>query len=518
MASITDLQHGLVRWVKSNGENILKMLMARSPKLERHRRYPSSGGSTPGGGAKGSQGRPRSGSGGSRNRRQHPQESHLFSTPTPIIPGQQVFRPSDHYGNLGGPPLMQVMPGTLPPEFLKHIQQGTGDPAGSQIPHMGVDHAHSYQTPPGGIVHMQMGGAVDTPIQSSQHSPIKNIGNDDKQGVGGAFGMYDGNTDNDTPLHQVPYNSSGLLVTPPESSLYDSNYHQQLHHALIQNHAYQVGMENHAHQHDQSRYYANHHRRSDVCRNYLQGHCMYGEKCWFVHPDQKPNREPLLGPGGIFNAPVVPQHGVFPVGMEQYLAQQFSPKSPSGVRGNTPGATPTPWRVPGVVNRHSFPFMQRGAFVGGAQQQVLLRPLMYPPNHFGSPHNDQMVLPIPDPVLRFRLLSDSTVKDSNEDPLTDVTSLCVRADHFFLTHKQSLQDYRILFGSDRAHDNHHLTGEQLFSNRVTCTHVSKISSSLLLVGTEGEGVYTFDTKRNGPVNPLMTVHEPQVGVVKIVVE
>ena len=521
--NISVLQHGLIRWVKSNGENILKMLMARSPKLERHRRYPSTGSNTNNNSItqnKGSQGRPRSGSAGSRVRK-HPPENHLFSTP--IMPQQHMFRPPDHYGNPGGAPLIQMtMPltGTIP-DFLKHPHSSAGD-MNPQIPQTtGGDHTHMFHPP---VVHMQSGPSdPSTPSQSSQHSPIKNVGNDEKQ-VSNSYVPFDGNTDNhDISSIQEQYGGVGLLPMQltPESSLYDPNLFQVQpfqQPAMLHNQSGQVGLDmiNTAHgQSDHLRYH--HNRRSDVCRNYLNGHCLYGEKCWFVHSDQKPHREPLLGPGGILNTTLamMPQPGMFPgMGMDQqYMSQYPSNKPPMGGAQINPANTNPAWQLHGIGNQPNVvPFVQRG-FVGGSQHQVFLRPFMYQ-NRFVAPQNDPMVMAtIPDPVLRFRLLSEGIVRDSTDSLVADISSLCVRADHFFVTFQKYLRDYQVLFGSDKPHDNHLLITEQLFDNVVTCLHISKINSSLLVIGTANEGVYTFDTKRNGPAiatNPIITVHESQV--------
>lgn len=502
------------------------MLMARSPKLERHRRYPSTGNNAMvQGAAKGLHGgRPRSGSAGSRTRKPH-HENHLFGTP--IMPGQQMFRPPDHYGNLGGPhPMMTMsipMSGSLPPEFLKH---STGD----QVPQVaGGDHTHIYpvHVPP------PVPSNSTTPSQSSQHSPVKTAGGEDSKQGGSGFVPFDGNVEpiDVSSLPQPPYagGEAGLLPVQlsADSPIYDPSSYQLQQALLLQNQQNprpQVSGGNEMNttssssssssQHEQSRY-----RRNDVCRNYLNGHCLYGEKCWFLHSDQKPHREPLLGPGGIMNttlnmAAAGPQPGIYPgMGVDQYMAAQYvSPKSPLGAQVNPTGTNPPPWQVPGGITTRPtmFPFLQRG-FVGGAQPQVLLRPFVYQ-NRFVTPQNDQLLAAIPDPVLRFRLLSEGIVKDSTDSLVSDISSLCVRADHFFVTFRKSLCDYRVQFGSDKPHDNHHLTNEQVFGSDISCTHVSKVTPSLLVVGTDEGRVYTFDAKRNGPANPVTLVHEPQVRI------
>ncbi len=506
------LQHGLIRWVKSNGENILKMLMARSPKLERHRRYPSSGSNNNNNMmSKGSQGRPRLGSSGSRIRK-YPQDNHLFTPP--MLSPHQVFRPPDHYGNPGGMPLIQMsMPGNIP-DFLKHSHSLAAD-INSQMPQTNAgDHTHIFHPPPPPVVHMQPGMSdPSTPSQSSQHSPVKNVVNDEKQ-VGNNYLPFDGNVDN-----HDQYSGSGLLpMHDPPSSVYDPNLfqiqQQQFQQAaMFHNHGGQINMDM-----INTDRYQHHHRRSDVCRNYLNGHCLYGEKCWFVHSDQKPHREPLLGPGGILNTSLTmgAQPGVFPgMGVDQYGSQYPSTKSPIG--GTHPSNINPTWQLhgnrPGLV-----PFVQRG-FMGGTQPQVLLRPFMYQ-NRFVTPQNDQaMMAAIPDPVLRFRLLSEGMVRDATDSLVADISSLCVRADHFFVTFQKYLRDYQVLFGSDKPHDNHLFMTEQLFNNNITCLHISKINSSLLVIGTANDSVYTFDTKRIGPVtsvNPVITVHESQVIIITII--
>lgn len=540
----SDLQHGLVRWVKANGENILKTLMARSPKLERHRRYPPTGNGSINQQNKGSfsGGRPRSGSTGLRPRKPH-QENHLF--PSPIIPGQQLFRPPDHYGNQAAPPLMQIgMPlsaiGNVP-DYIKH-GHAPGD-IGSQMVQPSLDHTHLYYSPPGaaagtGIMHMQP-SLSESSTPSQQQSPIKRVGTETDK-VGGYSPFDGGNTDTDlTPptAQQSSYNSD---IYPHHSTTeYDPSVfpistpltHPSSQQPIIQNSQVNVEMSNNTVSPpihptppppDQPRY--NQTRRNDMCRNYLNGHCLYGEKCWFVHSDQKPHREPLLGPGGILNTALGVMHqppGMFPgnmAGMDHQYMSQYNPKSPINGGQMNPagagGANPTPWQLPGVVNRPPmFPFIHRGYMGPGGQPQMLLRPMMYQ-NRFSIPGQD--VPHISDPVLRFRLLSEGMIRkdpssmDDDDGFVSDITALCVRADHFFLTFSNCLKDYRVMFGSDRPTDNHQLTSEQTLNNNITCLHHSKVTPTLLVIGTADDGVYMFDTKRSGPVHPLTPIHEPQV--------
>ena len=536
----SDLQHGLIRWVKSNGENILKTLMARSPKLAHHRRYSSTGCSSiatnKGGGAQGT--RPRSGSTGSRTRKL-PQDNHMFSLP--MLPGQQAYHPTEaHFPTTpGGTPLIQVPPpmGGAFPDIHKH-PHSTGDPS-SQVQTTVGDSAHFYHPSVAGSV-LNNGGnpvyvpqgqsEVTTPPQAPQHSPLKSVVNEENKV--GTFSPYEGsNLDGgDVQSFQHHPYAGGMLTTMFGAQVMASDNPHMFDPTIFQNQQIQQpplsapqggsqGMEMnpqpvHA---EQPRYV--HHRRNEICRNYLaQGHCPYGEKCWFVHPDQKPHREPLLGPGGILTSPmsVAPQPGMFPpsgpgMGVDQYFPQYSSPKSPLGGGGGSgpQGAVSPTWQLPAAMtNRPSiFPFV-RGGFMGGAQPQVLLRPFLYQ-NRFISPANDQIVA-IPDPILFFRLLSEGMIRDSTDSLVADITSLSVRADHFYVSFEKVLRDYRVLFGAtDKLYDSHFLSMEQVLNCGITCLHVSKINTSLLVIGTTGEGIFTLDLKRNGNTGPLTTLHEPE---------
>ena len=266
--------------------------------------------------------------------------------------------------------------------------------------------------------------------------------------------------------------------------------------------------ENHSHGHTHKQ----HPRRNELCRHYfVNGHCPFGEKCWFVHLDTKSQqREPLLG-GDVMTTPISPVHpqGVWhPSG---FLVDQFGnpytpPQSPLGVPVNPASLSPS-WQY--VGNRPPFLPLVRPGYQPLGQGPVMFRPFLFP-GRFFSPQNHQMLPSISDPVLRFRLLSEVTIRDStSECAVTSSSCLAVRADHFYLSLGQVIRDYRILFGGERHYsDSCCLTVEHKFQAKVTCLHSSKLQSSVVIVGLENGSIFCWDPRKGASNTPILSVHEP----------
>lgn len=258
-------------------------------------------------------------------------------------------------------------------------------------------------------------------------------------------------------------------------------------------------------------------RKETLCKYFIQGHCPYGDNCWFMHPmEAKPrHREPLLGPGGILTSAMHPlgQHpGLWQPGLDEYsqlvAAGVFSPpQSPAQVQSPV---SPTTWQMAMGSRPLLFPLPRGGLPMPG--QQSFYRPMLGP-RFFPSPQ--QSMLPnFQDPVLRFKLLSEVTVRDSSNTVVTSLSHLTVRADHFYLSFKNIVRDYKVLFGGERHYsDSHVLTAEQQFQKNVTCLHSSKLTPSLVIVGMKDGSIFTWDLKRGGMNSILLPVHETEPATV-----
>ena len=500
--------------------------MARSPKLAHHRRYPSTGSYigpvvTKGG----NNTRPRSSSTGSRNYKSL-QDSQVVVSPT-LIP-RQIFRPNLHTG-------LPMGTFTNPPEYLAGPQsRDLGSPISTSNGTQTYQPISGFVINNGSSVYIQPRPQLDTSnvvtsVQTTHHS--QSPGRTGEHGD--TFVHLEGNIDRIDV--QQPYTTSvGLsttagnttaLLSSENVSLFDPTAIQtypQANETSIQSMGNltslpPVPLDTHrvGSFHENPRRSQN--RRNELCRNFLlNAHCPYGEKCWFLHLDQKPlPREPLLGPGGILTAPVppVPAAGMWQPGhgfvMDQYLPQYTPPQSPLGTQVSPAAMSPS-WQLSGMPNRPLLSFVRGGFSVARQQPQVLhlYRPYMFP-NHFVSPQNNQTLPTIPDPVLRFRLLSEVMIKDSTDSLIADISCLSVRTDHVYVSYAQVLRDYKVLFGGDRPfNENYFLTAEQSFTNNVTCVHNSKIQPSLVVIGTDKEGVITWDLKRGGTNTFIVDVHEP----------
>lgn len=246
------------------------------------------------------------------------------------------------------------------------------------------------------------------------------------------------------------------------------------------------------------------HRKEILCRYFIagQGHCPYGEKCWFAHLEplgQIPQRDfatlpqttipssplhiqvptqPHIWNPSVPNVPVPyltspPQS---PLG--GYLAST----DPSGIR--TPILHPTP--------PYSFP---------GQSSILVWQPGARGPRNFPLLPSVRPPLPVHipvDPMLRFSLLAEVVVQSDSPDhsgPIRNITQLTARADHFFISFENKVQDYKILFSGHHSHQENWILQDTFeFQHKVTCMHSCRLYQHLLLVGTEA-GHVLFCTLR-----------------------
>ena len=244
-------------------------------------------------------------------------------------------------------------------------------------------------------------------------------------------------------------------------------------------------------------------RKEILCRYFVagHGHCPYGEKCWFAHLEpQFHQREFAAIPHTtIPNSPLHIQVPAQPHGWNpalpnvpmQYLTSP--PQSPlSGYLTSTDpsGAIRTPIFHPSPP----YPFP--------GQPPILV----WQPSPERGPRNFPLLpsvrppLPVPvEPMLRFSLLSEVVIHQDAPDgssPVQTVSCLATRADHFYISFKNVVQDYKILFSSHHTYQNSWMLHDTFtFLSKVTCIHSSRQYQNLVVVGTEVGCVYTCTLRR-----------------------
>ena len=553
--NFSELQHGLIRWVQNYGEHVLKTLIARSPKLPHPRRYSnSSSGSSSSNGTV----RPRSDSGGKPRKYPSPRVSSTGMLQPPFVPGQFVRpppfvtpnSPTNAFYGLGmvtnpgqlspnsstmqtvpsHPGILFPVPSILPPgqnaqhqqEGLIFIQQNTsvvpssGSPSQSQeltqpsspsfssasalenpttsevlpsiaaFPSTAVAMSHS-QDPTASLTHAQS----QLPVRGSS-------GLYEQQTVGVSTTVYQNHVTPSTsaPLFgsavqgsAVPLESEPLLPNPP--SLPPAS--QQ----LISS------------------------RKEILCRHYIAGQCPYGEKCWFAHPEprESPSAFRPITQASISSSP--PLHIQVPpnvwvnnpaLELSQYVTSP--PQSPLGTPlVSIPGTRPP--ILPNVMRQRGG-----GSFASNFPNQPPLLFLRPPISGGRMPGNVPLLptvpfpstLPVPDPVLKFSLLSEVAISQDDQEglPVADISQLATRADHFYISFGPVVRDYKILFGGNRPYQESSVLVERTnFRFNVSCLHCSRQQPSLLVIGTEMGNVFMWDLKKG--VHGIVTlVHSAEV--------
>ena len=121
-------------------------------------------------------------------------------------------------------------------------------------------------------------------------------------------------------------------------------------------------------------------------------------------------------------------------------------------------------------------------------------------------------LPVPDPVLKFSLLSEVAISQDDQEglPVADISQLATRADHFYISFGPVVRDYKILFGGNRPYQESSVLVERTnFRFNVSCLHCSRQQPSLLVIGTEMGNVFMWDLKKG--VHGIVTlVHSAEV--------
>lgn len=245
------------------------------------------------------------------------------------------------------------------------------------------------------------------------------------------------------------------------------------------------------------------HRKEILCRYFIagHGHCPYGEKCWFAHP------EPL---GQI-------AHGDFAT-----LPQTTIPSSPLHIQVPT---QPHVWNpsLPNVPVPYltSPPQSPLGGYLASTDPSGMRTPILHPTPPYSFPGQSPILVwgrgprnfpllpsvrpPVPvhvpvDPMLRFSLLAEVVVHSDSPDrsgPIQNISQLTARADHFFVSFENKVHDYKILFSGHHSHQESWILQDLFeFQHKVTCIHSCRQYQHLLLVGTEAGHVH-FCTLRKG---------------------
>ena len=240
-------------------------------------------------------------------------------------------------------------------------------------------------------------------------------------------------------------------------------------------------------------------RKEVLCRYFIagQGHCPYGEKCWFAHLEFNRPREFAPMPQTTVPAPLhvqVPSHQTQwnPNAPVQYLTSP--PQSPLN-GAYLASADPSSVRTPILHPSPHYPFQGQPPILvwqpspGRGPQNFPLLPSIRPPL--------PVAIPV-DPTLRFGLLSEVIVTSDGPDggPVRNISQLATRADHFYVSYENKVRDYKILFSGQRTHQESWTLHDTFsFTHRVTCLHSSRQHQYLLLVGTEAGAVYSCSLRR-----------------------
>ena len=310
-------------------------------------------------------------------------------------------------------------------------------------------------------------------------------------------------------------------------------------------------------------------RKEIPCKHFLAGTCPFGEKCWFAH--LQPIQRGEGGVGASSDAPRLssaasggPLHVQIPHNLWinnpnmffdfSRIAVASPPHSPlnssllsasGGGAGTRPPILPTLIRPrayypnfpgqqplllvrpPGGATTTVFPSAATAiaaggvggvgatgvAGIGGVQGMA-----GYPFFHHAGQYPS--LQPQVNPILRFNLLSEVTVKqqvDNQEMVVTNITKMITRADHIYVAYGQLIHDYKILFGGNRSFQESSVLSERkVISEIVSCLHFSKQQPSLMIIGTVVGSIYTWDARKGAAGGVVTSAHKPEVGYPTII--
>ncbi len=471
--------------------NILKYLIARSPKITRAMQKPSSGTNTSSGNT--APRFSRSGSGGRAKRRQ--QSSSMLAPP--LHPGQAILQP--------------IMPLPVVNPLLSGVDLSPVQPVSTiQVP---IPSQSSQD-----VLAAKQPMTPESPIAGTQSIPFSSMTpltiQTQQQQI-----MHE----SQKLSHSSSATSEGVPVTsiPPanpqvalQGSPYFSTAHKQPLMSLTPDEQRQALLHLYAEQQQQQVLSQMMVPRStssfrDVpCSYFLSGNCMYGDKCWYSHvvlPTYPvlAAQQPLLSPQAGQHASVA-GHDIYTFPQQPTVEQNLyympsPPQSPVAFFPNSPT-----WPMGG--NRSSF-IHYPGRMPSGVphpnNSRFMLTRFPVNPATMRMPHtfmtvNGPQVPKRGELSLKFALTSEIPINsDASQSP--SISHLATRGDHFYITFGNVLRDYRILLQQPYKTS----TGSQTYSLKdtstlpqvVSCLYCSR-DTGQLFIGTENGSIYRWDTKHN----------------------
>jgi len=471
--------------------NILKYLIARSPKIARAVQKSSSS-------ATGTAGNmaprfSRSGSGGRVKRRQ-PSSSMLAP---PLHPGQAIMQPLMPLPVVN-PLLSGVDLSPVPP--VSTIQVPI--PSQSSQDMLSSKQVMTPESPLAGSQSMPFSSMTPLTIQTQQQQLMQEQQQLSHSGPATVEG---------TPVTSIPTTNPQVAL---QGSPYFSTAHKQPLMSLTPDEQRQVFFQVLAEQQQQQAIAQMMVPRStqsfrDVpCSYYLNGNCIYGDKCWYSHvvlPTYPvlATQQPLLSPQMSQHTSVA-SHDVYTFpqqpGVDQNLYYMPSPpQSPVAFFPNSPT-----WPISG--NRSSF--MHYSSRVPGGvthpnNSRFMLTRFPVNPAAIRMPHtfmtiNGPQLVKRGDQSLKFALVSEIPI-NSDASQSSHISHLTTRGDHFYITFGNVLRDYRVLlqqpYKSSAAGQTYSLKDTSKLPQIISCLYCSR-DTGQLFIGTENGSIYRWDTKHN----------------------
>jgi len=490
------LHPGLVKWVQNHAMNILKYLIARSPKIARSIQKPHMG-STGSGGAVMAPRFNRSGSGGRTKRRQ---SSSSMLAP-PLLPGQAVMQPYLPVVNplLSGVDLSQI-------QSVSNIQVSIPSQSAAQEvltnkQAMPVDSSISGAQPkpfpsmaPLTIQTQQQQQQLIQEQQSLQVAenipPATSVGTFPQMPMQGS--------------HYYPANQKQPLMsmTPDEQQqlallqLLEQQQQQQMLAAAANMGLPQRSLSS---------------TREVPCSYFLNGNCLYGDKCWYSHtvlpnyPMMSSQQPPLMSPQSATShdmytypqQPTVDQNYYYmPSPPQSPLA--FFPNSPTWPigGGNRSSFIPYQARMPSGVHPNNSRFMFSRFPVNPAAVRMQQGAAAVAAAAFMAANGPQVIKRGDQSSLRFALVSEIPI--NSDVSQSSITHLTTRGDHFYITLDNVLRDYRILLQPYRisaAGQTYALKDTSTLPQVVSYLYCSR-DTGQLFIGTKSGSIYRWDTKHS----------------------
>jgi len=491
------LHPGLVKWVQNHAMNILKYLIARSPKIARAIQKPQMG-STGSGGAGMAPRFNRSGSGGRAKRRQ---SSSMLAPP--LLPGQAVMQP---YLPVVNPLLPSVDLSQIQPVSNIQVSIPSQSVSAQEVlsnkqampPESSITVTQPKPFPSMAPLTIQTQQQQQQLIQEQQqqqqsHQVVENV----PATSIGTFPQF--------PMQGSPYFPANqkqplMGLTPDEQQLAllqllsEQQQQQQLLAA-----AANMGLPPRSHSST----------RDVPCSYFLSGSCLYGDKCWYSHvvlpnyPIITSQQPPLVSPQGTASHDVYtfPQQ---PTVDQNYYYMSSPPQSPLAFFPNSPT-----WPISGG-NRSSFmPYQARmpsGVHHHNNSRFMFTRFPMNPAAvrmqqtaaaaAFMAANGPQVIKKGDQSSLRFALVSEIPI--SSDMSQSHITHLTTRGDHFYITLDNMLRDYRISlqpYKLSATGQTYTLKDTSTLPQLVSYLYCSR-DTGQLFIGTKNGSIYRWDAKHS----------------------